>query len=174
MDASVQPDCWPIRSPSAELCREWDVSPVAPRMAEELGLEATLVHLVTPTPLDLCPTPYPGGFGELQGGHPTVLQHLVRMKIGWPCTHLQHIEGSLLIAFTNLDLANEVGVICHKGVHPVIDLKGEGAGMCSSSWLYLWVLGCLAPDRTCRVSLDTTMPWVPKTQNKPCRAKYLL
>lgn len=89
----------------------------------------------TAGPSDLCPTPYPGGFGELQGGDSIVLQHLVGMKRGWPCTHLQHIEGSLLIAFTNLDLANEVGVICHKGVHPVIDLKGGGAGMCSSSQL---------------------------------------
>lgn len=64
-----------------------------------------------------------------------MLLHMVGMKKGWPCTHLQHIEGSLLIAFTNLDLANEVGVICHKGVHPVIDLKGGGTGMCSSSQL---------------------------------------
>jgi len=47
---------------------------------------------------------------------------------GAPSTHLQQVQGSVLVALPDLDLANKAGMIIHQHVHPVIDLKGGVVG----------------------------------------------
>lgn len=75
---------------------------------------------------------------------------------GVPGTHLQHVQGSFLVALPDLDLANEAGMIIYQHVHPVVDLKGGAAASRGSPWLSFWFLGYLVPDATCRAPLEKT------------------
>lgn len=55
-------------------------------------------------------------------------------------THLEHVQGSVLVALPDLDLADQVGMILHQHIHPVVDLQGGAAESGGSFGSHLLVL----------------------------------